>query len=59
MILQNDDEITIHSENNSDNLKTTTGGIQFRIVEKDGNRIITHLTRREATELARLIREGK
>ena len=59
MILQNGDEIIIESENNSDNLKTTTGGIQFWIVEEDGNQIVTHLTRREATELAKLIRKRK
>lgn len=59
MKLQNGDYIDIYSENNSDNLKTTTGGIKFIIDEEDGNRITTHLTRREATELARLIREKK
>ena len=33
MKLQNGDYIEIYSENNSDNLKTTIGGIQFRIEE--------------------------
>ncbi len=55
MILQNGDEIDISSEDNSDNLKTTTGGIRLVIEEEDGNRIVTHLTRKEATELAGLI----
>ena len=61
MKLQNGDYIEIYSEDNSDNLnlKTTVGGIQFRIEEEDGNRIVTHLTRREATELAKLIRDKK
>ncbi len=55
MILQNGDRIEIYSEDNSDNLKTTTGGIQLLIEEENGIATTLFLTRKEATELAGLI----
>jgi hypothetical protein len=58
LITQNNDQFIINSEDNSDANKTTIGGLRIEITNEE-ERMILHLTRKEATELAKLIRLNK